>query len=101
MKVLFLSNPTSRIEKLIQKSHLSHYTIVCVDEEHAREVEEYAIVNGYTIPKPITFTAFKRRVKPVECTGFLIDRADKLLERIAGPELPVEAITMGPQDDEE
>jgi hypothetical protein len=99
MKVLFIKDSKERIETLIQKSHLTHATIVCINEAYVDEIHEYAKMNGYSIPKPITFTAFLKKHKVNSYSGFLIDNVDKLLQRMAGL-YKVDAVAMAPDVDQ-
>jgi hypothetical protein len=93
MKVIISPRRSGRTTKMIQESHLGGATIVCMNTDTARDIAELAKTNGYVIPEPISFSELLKRNPHKKHVGFLIDNADMLLQKIAGP-TPINTITL-------
>ena len=99
MKVIYGKRQSGKTTKLIKLSAKKWYYIVCSTKQECTRIALSARQLGLDIPFPITFHEFINGQFNYGggIKGFLIDRADYLLQTLAR-EVPIEAISIDKGD---
>ena len=94
MKKIIKARGDGKTTDLIQLSHETGAYIVCRSQETCSMISAMAREQKLDIPFPITYQEFLEGRYGMRISGFLIDDADELLQRLS--RVPIDAITMTP-----
>lgn len=95
MDKIFTGPGLGKTRLLIQKSHLTGATIVCLSHEECDRIQRLADELGLHITFPISFDEFiNRKYYAKRIDGFLIDNAEMLLQELTPVKIKAITITI-------